>query len=77
MGAVAQGLLVAVLGAAFAAVLGWLTGSPDTTYATDAAWLPLLDALIAELTTGNITPREDADRLLADAEAAYRAAGGT
>jgi hypothetical protein len=30
MGAVAQGLLVAVLGAAFAAVLGWLTGPPDT-----------------------------------------------
>lgn len=27
---VAQGLLVAILGAAFAAVLGWLTGSPDT-----------------------------------------------
>ena len=47
------------------------------TYATDAAWLPLLDALIAELATGNIMPREDANRLLADAEAAYRAAGGT
>jgi hypothetical protein len=47
------------------------------TYATDAAWLPLLDALIAELATGNIMPREDANGLLADAEAAYRAAGGT
>ena len=52
-------------------------GTTYDTHPTDVAWLPLLDALIAELTTGNIMPREDANRLLADAEAAYRAAGGT